>query len=384
MAGDKTQLRIGLVSPYFVHRHGGVMTLLRALKVQLEANGHIVKLIAPRPRDKAAQKQVPPDTILIGRSAEINFKAPFHTTHPVAATFGDELDEMLEAEQFDIINVHEPWMPMLPNQIVARANCPVVGTLHARWPRSFVNKTIEKARTPYVRSTIKKLDAITAVSTEAAKNAFEAYKHADVAIIPNAIDLDSVKKMLVKSKPQKRPIILFLNRLEKRKGPMHLLRAYRQLVERGVDCQLVIAGSGPLEDQLRDYVMRYSLPNVKFEGYVSEAKKYKLLSKASVYTSPAPYGESFGIVLIEAMAAGTPIVAGDNDGYRTVLTGTGKMGLVTPKDSQQYADRLELMMFDQRSRQAFLDWEKAEIGQYDFEVIAWQYLEVYLRTLGRL
>src|SRR5690606_2336641 len=130
----------------------------------------------------------------------------------------------------------------------------------------------------------------------------------------------------------------------------YLLKAFAELAERDPRVKLVIAGDGSERDRLEDWVYQNEVPRVQFLGPVSEKKKIELLRKAAVYCSPAIYGESFGIVLLEAMAAGTPTVAGDNPGYTCVMVDRGLLSLVNPKDSGDFARRLEVFLRDQRLR----------------------------------
>ena len=157
-------MKIGIVSPYYMHAFGGVQTLIRNLQRLLIARGHEVLIIAPKPRLDNSLEQTPDGVVLLGTSAEVNFRNPFHTTFPLAASSRRLIADFLKEQSFDVLNIHEPWMPLLPYQILQEATCPIVGTTHARWPRSWFNKSLEKVRTPYFRMVLAKLDKITAVS----------------------------------------------------------------------------------------------------------------------------------------------------------------------------------------------------------------------------
>ena len=135
-------MKIGIVSPYYLHRPGGVQVLVCGLADYLHAKGHDVVVIAPRPRKDQDLPTAPYQMELIGSSAEIKFRAPFHTTSPLAASSKKEIEALLARHEFDVINVHEPWMPMLPYQITMNADVPIVGTLHARWPRTAINLSL--------------------------------------------------------------------------------------------------------------------------------------------------------------------------------------------------------------------------------------------------
>ena len=369
-------MKIGIVSPYYMHSYGGVQTLISNMRSFLAERGHEVVVIAPRPRLEEAVEKTPAGIAMLGASAEINFRNPFHTTFPLAASNRQLVADFLVEQRFDVLHIHEPWMPLLPYQILQEATCPIVGTTHHRWPRSWLNKSLEKARTPYFRLVLSKLDKITAVSMVAAKNVTLVDKDFKVMIIPNAVDCgDYARRIKAARRRGGRPYILYLNRLERRKGPRLLLKAYRRYAaEHPSPLPLVIAGSGPQAESLASYVANHDLGRlVRFEGYVSDERKMELFANARLYVSPAPFGESFGIVLLEAMAADLPLLAGHNEGYRSVLSGDGSVSLVNPYKSEGFAASLAKLAHDRPARENWLDWAREEIKKYDYPVIIDQY-----------
>lgn len=215
---------------------------------------------------------------------------------------------------------------------------------------------------------------MTAVSDSAAKFVRD-WSGQDITIVPNYIDLQLYRG----TKEYKRDsnTILYLGRLEKRKGVKYLLKAFAELAERDSKVKLVIAGDGPERDKLEDWVYTHEVPRVTFLGAVSEKKKLQLLKTAAVYCSPAIYGESFGVVLLEAMAAGTPTVAGDNSGYRCVMKDRGLLSLVSPKETADFARRLEVFLRDEGTRESWLEWANQYVEQFDSGKIIDQYEKVY-------
>jgi phosphatidylinositol alpha-mannosyltransferase len=141
---------------------------------------------------------------------------------------------------------------------------------------------------------------------------------------------------------------------------------------------LHIAGDGPQRKSLEQYVEDNAIADVHFYGFIDDEKKLDLLARCSVYTSPALYGESFGIVLAEAMAMGTPLVAHHNDGYRWVMKETGRLSLVNCKDPEAYAERLQLMMEDEQLRKVWQKWAKNYVAQFDYEKVVDAYESLYL------
>lgn len=368
-------MKIGLVCPYDFFRHGAVQKLVKLLDEELNQRGHDVRIITPRPQ--GYEGDAPDRTIFIGRSAKWN--TPLNTTLEVGASFvPNGLEEMLEAEQFDIINVHEPEVPVLGAQIAARANCPIVATFHATVPETAMGKTIEMFRIPFSRSLFRKIAAMTAVSDSAARFVRE-WSGQDITIVPNYIDLKLYRDG---RKYARNPdTILYLGRLEKRKGVKYLIKAFSELAKRDDKVKLIIAGDGSERAKLEDMVAANEIPRVEFKGAVTEAEKVKLLKQAGIYCSPAIYGESFGVVLLEAMAAGTPTVAGDNSGYACVMKDRGLLSLVNPKDTDDFARRLELFLRDQEVRQVWLEWAEAYVEEFDSGKIISEYEAVYKKVL---
>jgi phosphatidylinositol alpha-mannosyltransferase len=364
-------MKIGLVCPYDFSRHGGVQKLVALLDEELTFRGHDVRIITPRPRNFKGHP--PARTIFIGRSAKLN--TPIKTTLEVGISFETtELEEMLAEENFDIIHVHEPEVPVLGAQIASRANCPIIATFHATFPDTAMGRTIELFRIPYSRSIFKNLAAMTAVSDGAARFVKE-WSGQEVKIVPNYIDLELYGR--AKSKKKDRNTILYIGRLEKRKGVRYLLEAFADLTARDKKVKLIIAGDGSEREKLEDWVERYEVPRVKFLGAVSDKEKLKLLGKTGVFCSPAIYGESFGVVLLEAMAAGVPTVAGDNLGYASVMKDRGLLSLVNPKDIPDFSRRLELFLRDEGIRSTWLNWANEYVQQFDSKPVIDQYEDVF-------
>lgn len=361
-------------------RFGGVQSHILATRNELIKRGHEVKIIAPKPR-RAGNSDSSAHVLTVGSSVEIKFKA-VSTSFPVAMAFNPkEIKKLLAEENFDILHVHEPFFLMLPYQMVTNAQCPVVGTLHANWTESAVNSSISYGSKPYFMAAVKKIDALTAVS-EAAGTVVTKRVKKDVNIVPNGIDLRAFSpgktKESVNVSEDKRSIV-YIGRLEKRKGVQFLIKAYEELIKTHSDIELIIGGAGPTGKSLRAYVKRHKIPNVKFLGFVTEEEKMSLLKSATVYCSPALFGESFGIVLLEAMAMGAVTVAGNNPGYSSVMQGRGRLSLVDPESVNDFAMRLELMLYDQEIRTLWQAWASEYVKKFDYSVVTDQYEAIYKR-----
>ena len=198
--------------------------------------------------------------------------------------------------------------------------------------------------------------------------------------MPNGIDLNKYQPVPVRAVP-KHPTVMYLGRLEKRKGVKYLLKAYALYADRHPGAKLVIAGDGPDRTKLEQYVQEESIPNVEFLGYITEKQKQQLLAKTDLFCSPALYGESFGIVLLEAMAKGIVTLAGDNPGYAAVMKGRGALSLVNPEDVDQFARRMELLLSDEATRQLWREWALEYVKQFDYPKIVDHYIKVYKQAI---
>jgi phosphatidylinositol alpha-mannosyltransferase len=375
-------MKIGLVCPYNIAYGGGVQECVRAMHTELKRRGHQVKIITPQPRDtsKCDKRGV----IFMGNAAD--FHSPLATTTQVSASIDPAtIDAMLEREQFDILHFHEPWVPLLSYQILARSNSVNVATFHAKLPGTMMSRTISKVVTPYTKSSLKYLHELVAVSDSAAEYVSSMTPKA-IAIIPNGINLKRYHQARVASgaktvnSASARKNILYIGRLEKRKGVRYLLRAYAQLQEE-MDVSLTLIGNGPQRKRLELRAQELGLRNVTFTGYISDRRKREMLRKTDLFCSPAPFGESFGVVLLEAMACGIPIVAGNNPGYRGVLQGLGSLSLVTPHDRAEFAGRLRLMLEEAQLRRMWRAWAKKTVPRYSYEKVVDDYEVVYERAI---
>lgn len=370
-------MKIGLVCPYDFFRHGAVQKLIELLYTELIDRGHEVRIITPRPRSYKGDS--PKDVIFVGQSAKWN--TPLSTSNEFGMTLEPSaIEVMLEEQHFDILNVHEPEIPILGAQIAARANCPIVATFHATIPETAVGKTIEFIRIPYAKSIFKNLAAMTAVSESAARFVRE-WTELPVEIVPNYVDIPYFNRT-PHGVERHKDTILYIGRLEKRKGVKYLLAAFALLASRNPDIKLVIAGDGSEREKLEMYVEDNDIPRVTFLGAVDEPTKLQLLHEANLFCSPAIYGESFGIVLIEAMAARVPTVAGDNPGYACVMKDRGLLSLVNVKETEEFARRLEVFMYDDAMRKLWLEWADEEIKQYDFKRVIALYEAVYKKAVA--
>jgi phosphatidylinositol alpha-mannosyltransferase len=333
-------MKIGLVCPYNIAIGGGVQEIVRDLRNGLKKRGHEVRIITPRPRDTKGYDD--PDVIFIGNGGD--FRSPLQTTAQFsAAVDNNDIDRVLEEERFDILHFHEPWVPLLSRQILARSRAINIATFHAKLPETMMSRTMARVVTPYTKSSLKYLHALTAVS-DAAAEWITSLTNEPITIVPNGIDLKRYKAAKLPKKNEDIKTILYVGRLEQRKG---------------VQASTLM------------------LPNVSFLGYVSEEVKLQLFHSADLFCAPALHGESFGLVLLEAMACGLVTIAGDNSGYTSVMRDMGTLSLVNPKDTDSFARRIKLLLNEEKLRKDWQQWAKTYIKQFDYPEIIRQYEDLY-------
>ncbi len=369
-------MKIGLVCPYNISKHGGVLEVVLALRDGLVARGYKVKIITPKPRGHDLVDD--PDVIFLGSSTD--FRSPAHTTTQVSSTDDNEkIDAILESEKFDILHFHEPWVPLLSRQLLQRSTSVNIATFHSKVPEALMARTVIKVVTPYLKSVLKYLHELTAVSDSGAEYA-AGLTDQPITIIPNGIDLTKYKPVATRSISQQRTL-LYIGRLERRKGVKHLLTAFQLASQNNPDLELLLVGDGPEREKLEILADDLKLKNINFLGYINEDLKLELLSQADLFISPAIYGESFGIVLLEAMAMGAVSIAGNNSGYVDVMQDIGAISIVNPTDSDEFARRIELLLNNQALRKLWQSWAKSYVQQFSYPRVIDQYQELYVESL---
>lgn len=369
-------MKIAIFTPYNIFKHGGVQEHVKYQAKILRTRGHDVTIITPRPRNKYVQ-DAPEGVAFLGVSARI--KAPHATSADVSVSvYNEAIDEVL-AKSYDILHVHEPMVPISGRQILSRAEGKVVrvGTFHAALPGNTLGKSLVSTYKTYARSIMPHLDAITAVSP-AAIGYIQDFTDLTINYIPNGIELSHYKPKKVERDSN---TILFMGRLEKRKGARATIKAFIELKKLKPKAKLLIAGDGPLKKSLENYVRIQAIEDVEFLGFVDDQRKLELLNTCSIYTSPALYGESFGIVLAEAMAMQIPVVCHPNDGYKWVMKDTGRLSLVDCKNPVAYAERMQLLMEDEDLRKLWQEWAAEYVKQFEYEKVVDSYEKIYSKLV---
>jgi len=372
-------MKIALVSPYDFVYPGGVNIHVSSLEHQFTRMGHTVRIIAPSSGDVSG---IGSKFIRIGTPIPIPIGGTICRV-TISLRLGPTIKSVLSRENFDIIHLHEPFMPMLCSAVLRFSNTANVATFHA-----FGGKPGYKFGRPIstimLRRRLHKLDGKIAVS----KAAMEfASKHIPgyYNIIPNGIDLELFS-------PDVSPIsefcdgklnILFVGRLEKQKGVNYLIRAYRRVRQEVPNSRLIIVGPGTrLRGKYEKEVVRSGLKDVIFVGGKPQSELPQYYKTADVFCAPATGLESFGIVLLEAMAVGKPIVATNIEGYNSVLTHGVEGLLVPPKNEEMLARALVSLLTDESLRREMGARARLKAMEYSWEHVAQMVLNYYVRILS--
>ncbi|HZP55463.1 MAG TPA: glycosyltransferase family 4 protein, partial [Candidatus Saccharimonadales bacterium] len=381
-----------LVCPYnMFDRPGGIPQFIVHLHHGLKKKGHEVKVITQRPA--SFKGQAPQDYILLGVTR--TFKVSGFGTEGSwgMPTDSEEIAKVLEQESFDVINFHEPWLPMLAWQMLKHSKAAHVGSFHANLIDTAAGKAwTSRVFTPYGRPLLNQMHLFTATTPAASgmliiradmskkreKELIENLKY-----IPCGIEL-STYKPVKKKQPLNGPstkTIVYVGRLEKRKGVDYLLTGFAELKKEMPNVHLIIAGKGVRDKKLKQYVETEGIKDIAFPGYVSDEEKRRLLGNADLACFPSPYGEGQGIVLLEAMAMGTPLLAGNNAGYASVMTGQGRVGLVDPEATKDFANRMAVFLTDEVQRHNMVAWAQKEVKKYDYPKIVAKYEAAYTEAI---
>lgn len=295
---------------------------------------------------------------------------------------GKKISEVLKSERPDVIHVQMPYSPLMAQRVInkARKYSVIIGTFHVL-PSGRLSRVGTKILRLIQHQSLRKIDKKISVSGPAQQFAEECYGIKSI-IIPNMVDL---RRLNLKHRPEiNKNEIVFLGRLVKRKGCEELIRTFKLLSTQNPEARLTIAGAGPEEIKLKRLVYRLGISDkVKFLGYISELGKAGLLARAQIACFPSLYGESFGIVLIEAMAAGAKtILGGDNPGYESILREKKSM-LVDPTDTPAFAIRLERFLTDDKLATEIHSWQQENVGKYDVNVVGQQLLDIYNQEIAK-
>ena len=368
-------MRIGLVCPYSWDVPGGVAFHVRDLAETLRGLGHHVEVLTPAEREESLTD---PWLTWAGRTVPVPYNGSMASLQfgPLTAA---RVRRWLREGRFDVVHVHEPASPSVSLLVCMMAEGPIVATFHAATTRSKWLAAVG----PWTRPWLEKITGRIAVSDFARRVQVE-HLGGDAVIIPNGVHVDVFAhgpSLPGHTRGIDGPTVGFLGRYdEPRKGLPVLLEAMRGVVRAHPGAQLLIAGRGDAED-LRALVGEGLAPHVSLLGELPEHEKAAFLRSVDVYCAPNLLGESFGIVLIEALAAGAPVVASDLDAFATVLEG-GEAGVLVPRGNAAALTRaLRDLLADPVGRAQLADRGARVARTYDWQVVARRVLAVYETVL---
>lgn len=373
----RRRLKIALVSDVYYPHVGGIQEHIYHLGLELIKRGHIVKVITGSSGKNNAPKGI--DVIRIGRIVQFPANKSFSKA-TICIGIKGKLRRVFKQEKFDIVHVHGALVPFLPLYSHILSGSTNIHTFHSAFDTSFGYNVCKKI----LQSIIKKVDGLIAVSN-AAKSSVEQYLPGDYTVIPNGVDINrfNPKKKRLERFRGISPLILFVGRFEPRKGLKFLFLAFNQIIKEMPDAGLVVVGEGKLKDYYRSFLSKEALNNVFFEGKVSMELLPSYFTTCDVFCSPAYTGESFGIILLEALASGTPVVASDIPGYRTVIKDGYNGLLVPPKEPNAITDAVSRITDDDTLRKNLISNGLESVQQYSWKNISKIIEDFYYETLRR-
>ncbi|OGE14235.1 hypothetical protein A3G14_04305 [Candidatus Curtissbacteria bacterium RIFCSPLOWO2_12_FULL_38_9] len=373
-------LKVGLFSAYAMDGvNGGVQENIYETRSFLESLGHEVYVFSPQNGPPEESKRL----IHFGTAKPHEHDGSIAYTHTWPPVMPKTIRNLIKSHNLDIANYHEPEVSLPTLELILAAPWLNVVTFHVHnEPKK--RYLLYKLITPIFG---RKIDARVVIS-EAVSEAANRYFPGKYYVIPNGVDTQKFNPLneKVAEFADDKVNIIFVGRLEERKGVQHLLRAYAHIPKKHGNTRLIVVGDGQMAGDLKAQATYSGLQNVHFEGKVSDEDLPKYYATAHIFASLATHGESQGVVNLEAMASGLPIIAGDNPGYRTTVTPeTGY--LLDPKNTQEVAQALKTLIDDRNLRNTMGEAGRKNAKNYDWSQIGGKVLDLFLETLeekGRL
>lgn len=371
-------MKIGFVLDDGLDSNDGVQQYVRTLGSWLESEGHEVHyIVGHTTRTDIANVH----------SLARNIRVRFNKNRVAIPLYASKkkIRQLLRAESFDVLHVQMPYSPLFAGTLIASApdTTAIVGTFHIL-PFGNFQKIGAQLLTRISRRTLRKIDSVFAVS-KAAQQFAQNTLGIPCRVIPNAVDLKLFNSGTPLAKYTNTQVVLFLGRLVERKGCIELVHAVHTLIQQNKFSgkKLVICGSGPLSHSIESYIQMHNLRRyITMVGQIKEAEKPHYLASADVAVFPSKGGESFGIVLVEAIASGAGVVlGGDNAGYRFVL-GNDNRTLVNPAEREAFATKLDYVLTHQKEARHIQTVQQKRITQFDIQVVGAEILQEYTRLIA--
>ncbi len=365
-------MRIGIFTEYYYPSIGGIQEHVHNFAREARRLGHRVKIVTSAMPD-LANGHADDDVLRIAPSRPVYINGGFGRV-----TTGRDLSgavrDLLARERFDVVHVHAPLTPVLPLVAIHHADGPVVGTFHTHFHPGLLFQLFRGGLQRY----LDRLDAAVAVS-RACLSAFEHRLKANFRIIPNGVDVPTFSRGRRISRFDDGKLnVLFVGRLEPRNGLDRILASFA-IARRQIPARLIVLGDGPLMPRYRAMVPDELEDDVVFVGRVLEDRP-DWYATADVYCAPTRIA-SFGVTLLEAMAAGRPVLASDIDGYREVLQHGAEGELLPPDDHDAWARALVRLAREPARAAAYAERGRATAQRYAWPAVTSQVLQVY-RSIG--
>lgn len=372
-------MKIALVTPYDYPYPGGVTDHLRSLDREFRRLGHTTRIIAP---SSASETELEPNVIKVnGKVTPLRINGSVARI-TLSLTTLRHIKEIFSSETFEVVHIHEPEAPLLPLVTLLNSKMVTVGTFHSLWE---TNTLTAYAYPFFMLPVLERLDGRIFVSNPLREKVAGSYS-GDTRVIPNGIDCKLYTSSDIRPFPEfndDRPNLLYVGRMDKRKGFRHLLRAYRHIKPKFPEVRLLVVGAYQPEEvaSFVSYARYHRLDDIHFIGKVSQHDLPRYYRSANIFCAPSTGSESFGIILLEAMAAGIPIVASDIVGYRSVLTHDHEGWLVKPGDEKAIAEAITNLLQDSQTRKRMTTRGRQTAQQYDWKVVAPRVLDYYYELL---
>ncbi len=371
-------MKIALVCPYDWSKPGGVRSHVASLAAHL-APDHDVRVFAPASRPLSGSG-IERHVVVVGRPLPIPYN---RSVAPVALSPLAVRRTVRALREFEphVLHVHEPLAPVVAAAAAAFGPRPIVATFHS-WSSA---DRLYRLVAPVARRLAQRVDVRIAVSPSAQQFAARALGMPLGAfrVLPNGVDEAAfgAAEPLPHLADRNRPLLLFVGRLEQRKGVDVLVRAFLRLRASDQRLRLCVVGEGPERERCQQMVPPSIRPDAMFVGAVAQSDLARYHASADVFVSPATGGESFGIVLLEAMAAGLAVVASDIPGYRTVMKDGREGRLVPPGNAFALAEAVATLLANERLRRAMAVEGRRTAAEYAWPVVGRRLEEVYRAVL---
>ncbi len=380
-------MKIIQVCPYNIDRAGGVQNHIKSLVRALDARGHETLVIAPGP----APDPPTPGVFYVGTQFATGWSGTRFETTWVGPGERRRVLEFIRDWNADVVHFHTIWVPAMPMMIFSGLDCATVATFHDTPPDTFGGRCWSNIYKWWSRWLLDRLDGAIAVSKAPTGYLRPSRKGVDPVILPPSVDYSAFRSVeRDEAADTSGPFrLLFIGRLEPRKGVLTLLKAFAELVERSAAAgqagsfHLTVAGAGELEGEVHEARKRLGRDLIEFVPAPPDDALPELMKNADIFVAPSPYGESFGIIVVEALSAGLPVVAAANNGYRTVLTGPGEQCLVPARDAAALAERIRHLASDQEARRDLSQWGRMHARQYDIEATVERFENVFHEAIAR-